>query len=87
MEVTIKKTLNGLEVHPAYTTPEGQAVPMKVMSTYKFELEELPECSRRKHLDIVPFLTETQKQQIADVLVRLQQIVEQHGQNVSATGR
>lgn len=75
MEVTVKKTLNGVELHPAYTAPDGQEVPMKGIATYSFEVPEL-QYMDKKHLDLIPLLTDTQKEYISNLLNKAKQVIE-----------
>jgi len=74
MNVTVKKTLNGIEIHPAYTR-DGEEVPMKILATYKFEVPELGYLDRR-HLNLVPFTPEAIQQQLEQLLYQAQQIID-----------
>ena len=77
MEVTIKKRLNGLEIHPAYTTPEGQEIEMKVGAWYWVEVPELGYRDRR-YLDLKPLLVPGQLTMLKQALTKADQIVQQH---------
>lgn len=78
MEVTVTKTLNGVGIHPGYIDSIGNQVPMTVIATYNFEVPELGFRDVR-HLDLIPFLTQGQKQWLEQRLAQAQQVVDQHG--------
>ena len=75
MKVTINKRLNGIEFHPAYTTPDGQDVPMKAIATYNFEVPELG-FQTKKHLDLIPSMNDAQKAQVEGTLTQVQQLID-----------